>query len=237
MSKRSAIVLGGTGLLGRAVCRALVADDWLVVSGSRTTPAWDDEHHAMRHVRVDVGRPEEIRALIAAGEDVAELGAAVYCVGMTHRGSVLTTGPDAVEETMRVNVVGAIAFSQLSIRSMARRRHGAIVLFGSTAGRYGISGQAAYSASKGALEAWVRSAALESGRLGVRVNILAPGVIETDPADDPNSPTDREFALSRIPLGRPARLEEVASAVAYLVSDSASYIHGTSIAVDGGFRP
>ena len=235
MSKRVAIVAGSTGTLGRAVSAALIDDGWYVVGGSRSEP--DRLSRRSEHVVADVGDIEDLRALVAAGERAGDVGAAVYCAGTTLRAPVLTTQLEDIESVMRVNTIGAMTFSQFAIRPMARRKKGSVVLLGSTAGRFGMPGQAAYSASKGALDAWVRSASLESGRLGVRLNVVSPGLVNTDVEVDPHTQAERDFALDRIPLRRAGRPDEIAAVVSFLVSDRSSYIHGATIPVDGAFRP
>lgn len=237
MSERVAVVAGSTGLLGRAISTALVDDGWYVVGSSRSSPDPHGVERGSEHVAADVGDVEALRGLIAAGERAGVVSAAVYCAGTTLRAPVLTTRPEDIESVMRVNAIGAMLFSQLAIRSMARRKNGSVVILGSTAGRFGMVGQAAYSATKGALDAWVRSASLESGRLGVRLNVVSPGLVDTDVEVDPHTRAERDFALGRTPLGRAGQPDEIAAVVSFLVSDRSSYVHGTTIPVDGAFRP
>jgi len=119
------------------------------------------------------------------------------------------------------------------LRPMIAAGRGSVVAVGSVAGLRASPGQANYAASKGAVLALVKTLAAEVGGKGVRVNAVVPGLFDAGMAA--RLPADRKAAMvERIPLGRPGAAEELASAVAFLASDDASYVTGQSLVVDGG---
>ena len=141
--------------------------------------------------------------------------------------------PDAlVRDTLRVNTEGALYNLQAAARLMRRSGGGAIVTVSSIVGRRGNPGQVVYAASKAALIGMTLSAAKELGPHGIRVNAVAPGVIDTDMTGHLDAAT-RSSLLSGIPLGRAGDAGEVAAAILFLVSDLATYVSGQVLGVDG----
>jgi NAD(P)-dependent dehydrogenase (short-subunit alcohol dehydrogenase family) len=150
------------------------------------------------------------------------------------------TSPQRARAIFDVNVFGAFWMLLAAGRAMAAAGGGSIVNVTSRLGLVGMSGSAWYGASKGALHALTRGAAVEWARLGVRVNSVAPGLtqtamIDTWIAEQPDPEAFRESRAETIPQGRFATPEEVAAAVIYLASDESASTTGASIAVDGGY--
>jgi 3-oxoacyl-[acyl-carrier protein] reductase len=140
---------------------------------------------------------------------------------------------DLVDTTLSTNVAGTLHTVQAAARAMMRKKTGSIVVLASIVGEYGSAGQTVYAASKAAVANIARSAAKELGRSGIRVNAVAPGVIETDLTAGLSEDAKAENS-GRTPLGRLGRPEEVANAIRFLVSDEASFITGQVLGIDGG---
>ena len=135
---------------------------------------------------------------------------------------------------MAVNVKGAaLACSRAAMRVMMRARAGRVILLSSVVGEMGNAGQAAYSASKAAVLGLTKTLAREYASRNVTVNAVAPGFIDTDMTTS-ISGAAKDALLAGIPLGRTGRAQEVASAIAFLSSDEASYITGQTLRVNGG---
>ncbi len=145
---------------------------------------------------------------------------------------LLEEQPDEVMEMWRINALGPLLGIQAVVPVMRRSGGGSIVNISSAAGAKGFPGHAAYGASKWALRGMSRTAAAELGPLGVRVNVVLPGPIDTDML--PVSAEERDERFRWTPLGRMGTSGEVAEVVAFLLSDAASYVTGAEIAVDGG---
>src|SRR5262249_34189360 len=133
------------------------------------------------------------------------------------------------------NVLGVLLSMKHELRVMLAQRRGSIVNVSSVAGQRGFPGASVYVASKHAVEGLTKSAALEAAEAGVRVNIVAPGPIETGMLDRFTGTEERKTGLvAGVPLKRAGGPEEVAQAIVFVASDKASFITGASIAVDGG---
>lgn len=136
------------------------------------------------------------------------------------------------EDVINVNINGLFYVTHSVLEHMFLNRHGSIVNISSIAGEIGNPGQTNYSASKGAIISATKSLAKELAKVNIRVNCVTPGIIETDMS---NSLKDNKELLKRIPLKRFGKPEEVAKVVSFLCSESASYIIGAVIPVNGGF--
>ena len=139
------------------------------------------------------------------------------------------------DRIIAVNLTGTFLCARGAAKIMARQRYGRIVLMGSVAGERGGTGRTAYGASKGGVSAITRVMAVELAELGVTVNALAPGAIETELVSKMHDAATREAHSTRIPVNRYGTPEEVAATAVFLVSEEAGYISGVVMPIDGGF--
>jgi NAD(P)-dependent dehydrogenase (short-subunit alcohol dehydrogenase family) len=170
---------------------------------------------------------------------VARLGrinAAVNCAGTEGKpGPVTEQTPETYAATFDTNVLGTLLSMKHELRIMLAQRNGSIVNVSSTYGHTGAAGAAVYAASKHAVEGLTKSAALEAAESGVRVNIVAPGPVETGMLNRFTGTAERKASLAAtVPVNRVGTPEEIANTITFLASDKASFITGASYLVDGG---
>ena len=234
-----ALVTGGSRGIGRAICVELARSGFQVVVNYRADKAGAAETLEMvdrlgtggRIVGFDVTDADA--ALAGIETIVADFGAVDVLVnnaGITADGLFIMMSPKDWKRVIDTSLNGFYNVTKPVLEKMIRRKKGAVVSIASVAGLLGHRGQANYAAAKAGLIAASRSVASEVARLGIRVNVVAPGLILTDMIKD--APVDNIKAL--IPMARIGTPEEVARAVRFLCSDDASYITGQVLSVNGG---
>ncbi|MET8430452.1 glucose 1-dehydrogenase [Nocardia sp. NPDC004860] len=236
-----AVVTGGGSGLGAGFALALSeAGADVVIAGRRRAPL-DEVAHRVRAaggrcepVPTDVTDPAECDVLVlAAMSRFGRLDILVNNAGVSHVAPAIHERPSDFRAVVDINLMGAYWMAQAAARAM--EPGSAIVNVASMLGLIKSAlPQAAYAASKAGLIALTRDLANQwSGRRGIRVNAIAPGFVETDMIADLPPATLDQFLLG-CPLGRPGQQREIDGAVVFLASDAASYITGSTLAVDGG---
>jgi len=237
---RIALVTGATRGIGRAIAEHLIREGATVAGIGRDAALGatiESELGAFRFLAADVTDAEQVREVVRTTID--EIGPIDYLVcnaGITADRLMMKMSEEMWSRVLDVNLNGTFHCIQAVLRPMLKRRAGAIVALSSVIGDTGNVGQANYAASKAGIVALCRSVAKEVGGRGLRVNVVAPGFVESDMTDV--LPDEiREQYLARIPLRRPATPTEIAQVVGFLLSDRASYITGQVVGVNGGLHP
>ena len=241
---RVAVVTGGTSGIGLALVRGLAEAGADVVPISRRreqveAAVAEVESCGRRavHATADVSdRASLQKALDAAVEQLGKVDILVNCAGITKRTPTLEVTDEEWASILETNLTGTLRACQVFGRHMLERGYGRIINIASLAAFVGLFEVAAYTASKSGVAGLTRALAVEWGSRGVNVNAIAPGVYRTalNAALLDGTDRGREFK-TRTPLGRFGRVEELAGACVFLASESASFVNGEILAVDGGF--
>jgi 3-oxoacyl-[acyl-carrier protein] reductase len=240
LSGRIAIVTGASRGIGRAIARQLAAQGAHVVAAARG----DNALPVVEEITAEGGRAEASPLDVTAAGAVEEIVAAtlqrhgridilVNNAGIARDQLMLRMKREDWDAVLATNLTGAFALTQAVLKPMIRQKGGRIVCISSVVGQSGNAGQANYAASKAGLIGFAKAVALEVASRGITVNVVAPGLIETDMTRAITG-TAREEWASKIPLRRLGTPDDVASAVCFLASDEASYITGQVLAVNGG---
>jgi NAD(P)-dependent dehydrogenase (short-subunit alcohol dehydrogenase family) len=239
---RVAVVTGGARGIGRAIGEWFLRHDHCVALLDRDRPTLDStvselvDPQRLLGICCDVSRPEEVDA--AAAQVMSRFGrvdALVNNAGVAVFKPVLETTLADWRTIMATNLDGAFLCTQAFGALMAERRSGAVVNIASISGLRASTLRLAYGTSKAALIHMTKQHAVELGNLGVRVNVIAPGPVDTEMAKLVHSVAIRSDYYDAIPLGRYGTVEEMANVVGFLCSAEASFINGQVVAVDGGF--
>ena len=235
---KTVLVLGASGGIGGAIVRKLVHDGWIVYAH------FHQNEQAILTLIKELGKQEDIfpiQADLTTKESVDHLISVIGAVdsiihagGMAFEGLLEETSDDVMEKLWNAHLFQPARLIRALLPKMRRREKSSIVFLSSIWGETGASNEVMYSAVKGAQIAFVKALGKELAPSRIRVNAVAPGAVDTSMLaryDD----VDRQWIENDIPYGRMANPSEVAGAVAYLVSDDASYVTSHVLSVNGGW--
>ena len=240
-SGRCAFVTGASGGIGAEIARTLAAAGLPVAVGyshrkdHAQSVVEDIEGAGGSAVAVggDLCDADALEDVFAQVEDrLGPVAVLVNNAGVRDDGLLLGLEDEAWDRVLETNLTVAFRTSRRALRSMLRARHGRIINITSILSAQAIAGTGNYVASKAGLSGLTRALAIEVARRGVTVNAVAPGLVDTELTRD--LAHFRNSVRIGVPMGRPARLAEVAACVRFLAGDEASYVTGQTITVDGG---
>jgi NAD(P)-dependent dehydrogenase (short-subunit alcohol dehydrogenase family) len=244
LTSKTAVVVGGTSGIGRAIAHALAEAGADVVATSRRmeqveAAANEIEERGRRSLRVtsDVSNSDSLQtALDTCLAAFGKVDILVNCAGRTKRAPTIDFPEGDWAAIMDTNLTGTLRACQIFGRHMIERKYGRIINIASLGSFVALHEAAAYSASKAAVASLTKSLAVEWAAHGVNVNAIAPGVFRTALNQTLLDQTERgrEFLL-RTPMKRFGQVEELAGAAVFLASDAASFVTGEVLVVDGGF--
>lgn len=240
---KTVLITGASRGIGAAAAQLLSARGWAVAvnycrSEERALALVDrlraDGGRAIA-VKADVADPAQVRTMVGQVlEDFGQLDALVCNAGIAVGGLLTDLSPEQWRQLFAVNVDGAFHCCQAVLPHFVHRKAGRIVTLSSMWGQVGASCEVAYSASKAAVIGFTKALAQELGPSGITVNCVAPGVIDTE-MNACYTAEDLAALAEQIPLGRMGTPEEAAAAIAFLLSDDASYLTGQVLSPNGGF--
>jgi 3-oxoacyl-[acyl-carrier protein] reductase len=227
---RTVLITGGNRGIGLAIAERFIAGGWAVAVTSRSGKGPEGS----LTVNADVTDGDSLDAAVAQVEKkLGPITAVVANAGITKDTLFMRMSDEEFDSVLETNLGGVFKIVKRCIVPMIKAKYGRVILISSVVGLYGSAGQVNYASSKSALVGFARSLTRELGARGITTNVVAPGFINTDMTRAlPQEQADSY--LTSIPLGRFAEPTEVAEAVWWLASDSASYISGAVIPVDGG---
>ncbi|MGN5637542.1 3-oxoacyl-ACP reductase FabG [Streptomyces sp. AC154] len=227
---RSVLVTGGNRGIGLATARALAAEGHKVAITYRN----GEPPPGFFAVRCDVTDPAQIEAAVeAVSIQQGDIEILVSNAGITRDQLLIGMPEDDFRAVMETNFQGAVSVTRAVVPAMIKARWGRLIYMSSINSMSGAPGQTNYASSKAALIGFARSLAIELGRRNITVNVVAPGMIETDMVEDVTD-ARRKAALARTALARTGTPEEVAAAARFLAGEDASYVTAGVIPVTGG---
>jgi 3-oxoacyl-[acyl-carrier protein] reductase len=242
VTRRVAVVTGGSRGLGRTCAIQLAAAGWVVAVGYRSSEADAKETAEALEaagtpgmaVFLDTTDESSVQeAFRRVTDEAGNVTGLLNNAGFSQDGLLVKYSMDTYDRVMATNVRGAFLCTQAALRGMLRAKWGRIVNMSSAVSLHGNAGQTVYAASKTALNGLTKSLAREVGMKGITVNSVCPGLVNTDMTSHLDDKA-RAYYVDRTPAGRTATHEEVAAVVRFLMSDEASYVNGAVIPVDGG---
>lgn len=238
---KTAVITGASGDIGKAVCKSFLADEYNVVAcfNQNEESAKSLEEYAVKSrlicIKANLAIQSEVKNLFSAAErEFGSVDVLVNNAAISMHGLFQNTTEDELSEIIDINIKGVFYASQEAIRLMLRHHSGSIVNISSMWGEVGASTEVAYSMTKSAVIGLTKALAKEVGPSGIRVNCVSPGLIDTK-MNSCFTQEDLDAICDETPLMRIGTPDDVASAVKYLAGDSAAFITGQILGVNGGY--
>jgi NAD(P)-dependent dehydrogenase (short-subunit alcohol dehydrogenase family) len=244
LADRVAIITGAGQGIGREIARLfakagarIVVADIDAESASVAAAEIVGAGHVARAITVDIGDPVQVERLMRDTlVDFGRVDVLVNNAGVGLNKPFLTTTAGEWEQQLRVNLTGTFLCAQAAAQVMVHQGAGTIVNVASISGQRGGQGRAAYGASKAGVILLTKVMAVELAPLGIRVNAIAPGPVDTDQSRGTHTEATRQAYFDRIPIRRYGERNEIAAAALFLASDASSFVVGHVLNVDGGFQ-
>jgi 3-oxoacyl-[acyl-carrier protein] reductase len=232
------VVSGGSRGLGRCLVEALLRDECLVSTFSRSETEFTQGlagNERFFFERADASDPQSLERFVSSAvERIGVPFGLVNCAGRAVEGVLPAMPPEQIDGVLATNLGGALHLTRAMLRRMlVDRAGGSIVNISSIIGLRGYAGLCVYAATKGGMDAMTRSLARELGPRGIRVNSVAPGYLDTEMTHGLDEAQRRQI-VRRTPLGRLGRPEDVVGTVRFLLSEASRFVTGQVITVDGG---
>jgi NAD(P)-dependent dehydrogenase (short-subunit alcohol dehydrogenase family) len=244
IQQQTVLVTGGASGIGLAVVEAVLAEGWRAVVAdldpgnlARCKDTLGSQDDRVRYQQMNVADEDAvIRAVEAIEAEFGALTGVVNSAGIGRDVPALNTSVDLFRRMLEVNLIGSFVVSREAARHMRARGGGSIINIASVSGIKGNKGRVAYGASKGGVLTMTKVMAVELAPLGIRVNAIAPGPIETPLVQEIHTPEVRAAWMTTVPQRRYGSPAEIAGAAVFLLDDRrSSYVTGQTICVDGGF--
>jgi len=237
------LVTGASRGIGNAIATELAMRGHTVIGTGTSTAGAEKVTNDLRTAGaegqgavLEVNDPEQVESVIKdINDEFGPISVLVNNAGVTEDNLLMRMKPSQWERTLNTNLASVFALTKLCLKGMTKARYGRIINLSSVVGATGNAGQTNYAASKAGLIGFTKSLALEIASRGITVNAVAPGFIDTDMTSALGE-DQRTKLLEAIPLARLGRADDISKAVAFLVSDDASYITGQVLHVNGGMH-
>ena len=245
MLKKIALITGGTGGIGTAVCKELHNKGCTIIASyyppeEEQAEQWQQENSKLGYdfaiVAVDVSDFDSARQMVANVEKIyGGIDILVNCAGITRDKTLKRMTPDQWKAVINTNLDSAFNITQPVVNGMLERQYGRIINIASVNGQKGQFGQANYSAAKAGLHGFTMAVAQETASKGITVNTVSPGYIATQMVMAIAEEV-RNKIVATVPVGRLGKPEEIGAVVSFLASDDAGYITGANININGGLH-
>ena len=235
--ERIAVVTGGTRGIGEAICIALRAQGRKVIAnyGGDVARAKDfTDRTGIPSFKFDVGDHDETMAgCLQIEREIGPIDIVVNNAGITRDGVIHKMSWEDWNEVIRINLGGCFNMAKATFPNMRERGWGRIVNIGSLNGQAGQYGQVNYASAKSGIHGFTKALAQEGAKFGITVNAVAPGYVDTDMVAAVPAPV-LEKIVARIPVGRLGHADDIARGVAFLCSDEAAFVTGSTLSINGG---